>query len=83
MKPVKIYLDPVTTAVPRVSSGAQHVAHKIEIMNIDNLPNVSPSCHTFYQNSSDVAHDRKYCNLKEENAHIQHMYFLYQVNFSS
>ena len=54
MEPLRYYL-----AVPRISSGIENVAHKITVVIMNNLPNGSP------ENSSDVAHDRKYYNLKE------------------
>lgn len=40
------------------------MGHKITIMIMDNLPSGSA------ENSSEVARNRKYYNLKEENVHI-------------
>lgn len=66
----QILLGPGHLAVPGISSRTENAAHKITGMIMNNLPNGSP------ENSSDVAHNRKYYHLKEENAHIQHTYFL-------
>lgn len=70
MKPAKIYLDLVTMAVPGVSNGFEDATCRITAAIMDNLPNSSPASCIFHKNSSDVAHDRKYYNLKEVNTHI-------------
>lgn len=51
--------------MPGISSRTENIAHKITVTIMNNLPN------SFPENSSVVAHNRKYYNLKKENTHIQ------------